>query len=517
MNTTPSTIGTPGRADLSRRSFLKIAGLGAAATYLAGCGVGGGNSGDAAGVLRAAFSQPITALDPHDAATAVDEASLLARRLVFDTLVRRSGESIEPSLATRWEQPDEQTWVFTLRDGVKFHDGSPLTADDVVASLKRMQSVESAQTPLWEPITEVTARNDTTVVMKTAGPLGTLPINLTLLFIAPADKVDQPDFARKPIGSGPFKVDSFTPSSSLELSRAPSYWGPKPAEGKVSLPYIAETSTAITSLHNDEVDLMWPVPSDQAGELEGNDDITIERVPSWVYYFTWFNCSREPFTDVRVRQAMWHALDLRRIVERLYGAGAEAMRAPIPSTVFGYSPQPAYATSREKARQLLAEAGMADGFTTSMMWFDSTGPLARELAQAMISDWAEVGIQVQPESVEKATWLERLNALDWDMDLQTNTVTTGDADFTLGRLYHSEAGRLGYSNQDLDRVLEEASEVTDTERRQQLYAQACSIIWQDAPGIYPAGIVTAYGRRQEVSGFVPAPSNQPDLAQVSVA
>lgn len=259
------------------------------------------------------------------------------------------------------------------------------------------------------------------------------------------------------------------------------------------------------------------VPPDQVKELEGAGEVMLQRATSWVYYFNWFNCGRKPFDDPRVRRAMWHALDVETIVKDLFGTGAKPMDAPIPSSVFGYAKQQPYAHDTDKAKQLLREAGLADGFSTSMMWFDDTGPLARQLASAMISGWRKIGVKVESQSIEKAEWLERLNSLDWDMDLQTNTVTTGDADFTLGRLYTSQANRLGYKNPKLDAILRKAAESSDNGRREELYAQACKIIWDDAPGIFPANIVTAYGRRDNVSGFKPAASNQPDLTTVGLS
>jgi peptide/nickel transport system substrate-binding protein len=148
------------------------------------------------------------------------------------------------------------------------------------------------------------------------------------------------------------------------------------------------------------------------------------------------------------------------------------------------------------------------------MWFDATGPLARELAEAMISSWADIGVTVRPQSIEKAQWLERLNSLDWDMNLQTNTVTTGDAAFTVGRLYTSKAHRMGYKNPALDKILASAAAAPYGSDRDALYGEACKIIWSDAVGLFPLTLVTGYGRSRRLTGFTPAPNNQPDLAAV---
>jgi peptide/nickel transport system substrate-binding protein len=502
---------------IDRRRFLSIAGVGAASAFLAACGVGGGSTAKAKAALKACFAQPITDLDPLSATATVDEPALMARRLIFDTLVRKQGDGFAPALATSWSQPDDQTWVFKLRDDVTFHDGTRLTAKDVAASVNKAITKTTNLSPLWSSVKSAEATDDTTVTIRTKAPVGTMLVNLTLLFIPPGDKLDDPSFFRKPVGSGPYKVDSFTPSANLSLVKADKYWGTAAKNDAITLPYISETSTAITSLLNGDVDALWPVPPDQVQDVTGKNGVTVKRMPSYVYFFNWFNCGRKPFDDKRVRQAMWHAIDVAGIVKELYGESAVVMNAPIPSTVFGSAPQQAYAYDPDAARQLLAQAGLANGFSTSLMWFASSGPLISQLAQALISGWAKVGIKVDAQQIEKAAWLQRLNKLDWDMDLQTNTVTTGDADFTLGRLYTSSANRMAYHNPDLDTVLAKARSSADQNERKSLYAQACRTIWEDAVGIFPATMTTAYAVRDALHGFEPAASNQPDLSAVTVA
>ncbi|HEX2133823.1 MAG TPA: ABC transporter substrate-binding protein [Actinophytocola sp.] len=497
-----------------RRSFLKISGMGLAGAYLAACSVGGGDQAGAEAALRAAFVQPINDLDPHGPSS-VDEATLLAGRLIYDTLVRRNGEELVPAVAASWEQPDENTWVFTLRDDVTFHDGTKLTARDVKASLERVKDANTAQSALWTTVTSVEATDDTTLRIATERPLGTMLVNLTLMFILPAAKMSTEGFFAKPVGSGPFKVESFTPADELALT-AVDHWSGRSKLEQVTLPYLPETSSQITALRTGDLDVLWPVPPDQLRELTGVDGITLETVPSYVYYFNWFNCGRPPFDDPRVRRAMWRAVDVAGIVRDLFGDGAEVMTAPIPSTAFGHAEQEPYPHDPDAAKRDLADAGLGDGFRTSLMWFSETGPLADGLAQAMISEWAKIGVTVEPQSLEKAEWLRRLNAKEFDMDLQTNTVTTGDADFTLGRLYDSSADRMGYRNAELDKILRQAHENSDQDTRDDLYAQACKIIWEDAVGIFPAALISTYGLRSTVRGFEPVPSNQPDLRGVTV-
>jgi len=247
------------------------------------------------------------------------------------------------------------------------------------------------------------------------------------------------------------------------------------------------------------------LPPDQLPALQRNSDIQIETVPGYSYYFIWMNSSRAPFTDKRVRQAMAHALDLDKLLKDLLPSIAKRATAPIPSTIFGYATQTPYAYDVGKAKQLLAQAGLPNGFDAGIIWNPGSGPQDRELLLAMTSYWNAIGVRVKSQEMERAVWIDNLNKLNWDMDIQTNSVTTGDADFTLGRLYHSRANRNGYKNAELDKILDDAVATVDQDRRKALYAQANKIIWDDAVGVFPAELLSMYVHHKRVRGFVPAP------------
>ena len=223
------------------------------------------------------------------------------------------------------------------------------------------------------------------------------------------------------------------------------------------------------------------------------------------------NGSREPFTDKRIRQAMFYALDIETMAKDLLrGRRRSARRPRSRRRSSGTPPQTPYKYDVAKAKQLLAEAGKPNGFETSFIWYSGAGPQDREIGQAMISYWAAIGVKVKSDEQERATWLDNLIKLNWDMDFQTNAVTTGDADFTLGRLYHSRANRNGYKNPDLDKLLDDAAAASDQNKRKDLYAQAQKIIWDDAVGIFPFDLLATFAYRKTVEGFVPrrAPSSR---------
>lgn len=458
----------------------------------------------------------IISLDPYGSAHG-EPATIFAAKQIYDSLVINNDGEFEPSLATKWDQPDDKTWVFTLRDDVKFHDGSTMTAKDVKASLEEfVNRQESPLAVLWAAFDSVEATDDTTVTIKTKTPVGNMLYNLTLLYITPEAADKNEEFFRKPIGTGPFKVESFQPEQELVLTGNGDYFNEAPKLSKLTIKNIPENAARMTAIETGEIDATWTIPADLIDQLKQNSDIKVSDIPSYFYYFNWFNSGEKPFNDKKVRQAMWHAIDLEEMVKNLYGDTAEVMKSPIPSSIFGYAEQQAYDYDPEKAKQLLKEAGYPDGFETDVIFAKGSGPQILELQQSMASYWAKVGVKVKADQLERAEWIEKLTALDWQMDLQTNAVLTGDADYTLGRLYISEAKRNGYSNKKLDDLLLKAKESTDQDEREQAYADANKIIWDDAVGIFPLQLKQIYAVRSNVDGLEPSPTGAPSFHNVSI-
>src|SRR6266540_1691210 len=182
-----------------------------------------------AGELKVALPAKIVALDPHGAQS-VEEVLHTSIQHVMETLVKRdpSNNNIVPGLATEWKTPDPMTWTFTLRNGVKYHDGSALTSADVKAVVQRVIDAKGPVAPLFAHVDSIATPNDSTVEIKTKSPVGTLLASMSLLPIAPASKVNEQGFFNKPIGTGPFKVVSWSPDADLKLEANTEYWGGAP-------------------------------------------------------------------------------------------------------------------------------------------------------------------------------------------------------------------------------------------------------------------------------------------------
>lgn len=490
-----------------------LAGIVAAALALTACTPADDAPQEA--ILTVANPMSVASIDPHGPGSG-DRPTITVAQHVFDSLVVREGSEFMPSLATSWDNEDPNVWRVELVADAVFHDGTPVTAADVVASYERLVELKGPLASTWAAVESVVAEGDHTVVFTTVSPLGTFLSNLALLYVAPAAGMNEPDFFLEPIGSGPFAVESFTPGDRTVLVKNDDYWGEEAQVDKLVIREIPEVSSLIAALETGEVDLTWGIAPDQLPNLMSNPDVTVESMPSFQYFMNWFNSSREPFTDPEVRRALWHAVDVESLVADLFPEAANVASAPIPSTVFGWSEQDEYAYDPDLARRMLADAGYPDGFDASIDLSVGGGPQIRLIAQTMVSDWAEVGVNVELQEKERAVWLEDLLALNWDMNLLINSVLTGDADFTLGRLYPSSANRTGYANPELDAILAEASATVDQSERAALYDQANAIIWDDAVGIFPMELLANYAWRDRVVGFTPDANETPRFTAVTV-
>ena len=496
----------------------RVAAFGAALLAVAlvatGCTTTGGETEKPAQELRYVTSFFPVSLDIHN--FPAEEGTQVAVQQTLETLVTYEDGEAKPLLAESWEYSDDElTLTFHLRE-VNFSDGTPFTAKDAKASLDRLIALKKALNPLFAVVTETRVDDDHTFSIVTSEPLGTLLGSMSLVFIGQADKMDDEAYWLAPVGTGPFIVKDYVADDHVDYVRNDDYWGDKAKLDKLTLVNIPEVASKITALQTGEVDVVSAIPPDQISNVDGADGIKFEMKDGFLYYFIWFNLNREPFNNPLVRQAMWHAVDVNSIVKDLYGDGATPAGSPIAQSVFGAVDldQPAYDPALSK--KLLAEAGYPNGFDASIQWPREGGPNIKALAQAFISGWADVGIKVEPLEKERAKWLEDFGALEWDMNLQTNSTATGDADFTLNRLYTCAAKRMGYCSPELDVLLAKARASLDQAKRADLYEQADEILWEDAPGIFPADLKNNIAYRSNVKGLVLPPNNRPNFVTVYI-
>lgn len=454
-------------------------------------------------------------LDPHGEN---DQASSRVRRQIYDTLVIQDDNlEIIPGLAVSWEHVDDLVWEFELRPNVYFHNGEPLTADDIKFSYDRLRDPETAAPGAFilGSVEKVEVIGDLKIRITTNAPFAPMLAHLShgVTGIVNRKAVEEAgaDYGTTVVvGTGAFKFENWSAGSHITLVRNPDYWGQVAAVDKVTFRSIPEGTVRAIELETGGVDIAMGVEPIDEGRLAQNPNVNIIRTPGLGADYVGFNCEKEPFDDVRVRQAINHAIDMDLIIEVVYaGQGVRAV-SPISPTVWGANPNlEGYEFDPEKARALLAEAGYPDGFSTSI-WTNSN-PLRMQAAEIIQADLADIGIDVAVEIMEWGPYLADTADGKHDMFILGWTTVTADADYGLFPLFHSSAygasgNRTFWSTPRLDELLSNARANSDPDQRLEMYYEAQEIIAEGAPWIFMRAPINVDGTRVNISGFTPHPS-----------
>jgi peptide/nickel transport system substrate-binding protein len=479
--------------------------LGVTLLLLLGAGVGWGAPAAGEGIV-VAMPADATALDPH---RTNDGPSFLVINQIYETLLVRSARGLEPRLAVSWKPTGDRTWEFKLRRGVKFHDGTPFGAEAVRFTFERFVNPQSRARAFFvlSMVEGVRVIADDTVQITTRFPFAALLNHLT----HPATSIVSPaavgrfgaEFARNPVGTGPFKFESWIARDRITLVRNDDYWGGPPQIARVVMRPIPEASTQIVELESGGVDVVFNMPADAVPRLERNPRVTVYKEPSFSANYIGFHLERPPFNDVRARRAVGHAVRVAGLISFFLKDLALPANGPLAPVVFGANPDlPGYEYDLDRAKALLAEAGVRPGARARLVVFESAE--WRRIAQAIQASLQPVGIQVEVDVVEFGTWLSRLERGDFDLyGMRWGTVTL-DADYTLYSLFHSSQipnpNYSRYRNPEVDRLLEEGRATADQGRRERLYRRAQALIVRDAPMIFLYYPLSTYAVRSELRG-----------------
>ncbi|MGV0717196.1 ABC transporter substrate-binding protein [Mycolicibacterium sp. XJ662] len=457
---------------------------------------------DVAGNLIAAISGEPDQLDPHKT-TAYFSFEVLEN--VFDTLVEPD-ENLEmrPALAESWTvSADQLTWTFPLRGGVTFHDGSPLTAEDVVYSYRRIMDEKLANVDKFSAVVDVTAPDPHTVVVHLDRPTPNLLTNLggfKGMAIVSRENVESGQIATHPVGTGPFSFLAHKSGDSITLKANPSYWdGPPPISG-VTFRFISEPSTALSALQAGEVDWTDSVPTQRVAQLREDDSIALAVTPSNDYWYLALNEARQPWDDVRVRQAIAYGIDRDAIVAATSYGTATANQLAIPEGNPWYTPYDRYRYDIETAQRLLDEAGVGD--VNLDLLVTSEYPETVTAAQIIADNLAPLGITVSIRTVDFATWLDEQNTGNFDM-LMMGWLGNIDPDDFYYAQHHSNgtSNAQKFSDPEVDRLLDAGRVETDRQARGALYDKAATLIADKVSYIflYNPSVIQAWN--PELTGY----------------
>lgn len=469
--------------------------------------------------LRMAVGSLPRTLDPPNATSG---ASHQVIGHVCETLVTRdSAGQIIPWLAESWEvSPDGREYLFHIRPGVNFYAGDPLNGAAVAANLKRLSTEPTRRWHLLAPIVEQVEAVDLTGVrvrLKTPfAPFLAILTDTALAMVSPQmlaerqvqaalkseEKFDdtkqhQQDIAgwgRKLTGTGPFVLMDWDGSDTLVLRRNENYWGTKPGVEQVLLQGIPQGQDRLTALLDKRVDAALLLPLGAVERLRNQPGIRVLEVPSDSWFFVGMNNLKSPFDDIRVRRALNFAVDKEAIVRDVFKGAGRPVDSCIARGSFGYASIYTYPYDPDRARQLLAEAGLGDGFVTELASPRGRYPMDFETSLAVAEHLAEVGVSVKV--VPYDDWGEYLTYVRQPPERATHQMfllmrgegSMRDAHYTLFTKFHSQgwyhSNNQYYRNPEVDRLTESGSFSLDPEQRQQAYAKAQQLIIDDAAMIF---------------------------------
>ena len=414
--------------------------------------------------------------------------------MIYDTLVqyRENTTDLEPALAESWTRSaDGLTWTFHLRQGVQFHDGTPLNADAVVFSLTRPQMVFRDFHEQF--IREIVALDPLTVQiqLKTAyAPFISTLAGTSFSIVSP---VAVQTLGENPVGTGPFKFVRWDKNDKIVLSANDTYWAGKPALDQLIFRSIPDNAMRLTELQAGNIHVMeFPNP-DEIPLIQGDPQLEILRQPSLNTGYLAMNMEKPPFDNLKVRLAINHAINKAEIVERFYQGLAVPAKSPIPPTLWSYDDSiEDYVYDPELAKQLLAEAGYPDGFQTTLWALPVPRPYIPDgmaLATAIESDLQNVGINANIVTYDWATYLEKTANGEHEMAMLGWIAGVADPDiffYPLLSIPNAEKPAYNisfYRNEEMQEILDSARMRTDQEVRIQLYQQAQAIFHTDAPWV----------------------------------
>ena len=493
-------------------------------TLLCGCG-GGGGSEKTAEETRAATNELVVgisqdlddSLDPHKAVAAGTKEVMFN---VFEGLVKVSSDGdLIPAVAENYTiSPDGLTYTFTIREGITFHNGDAVTAEDVVYSIERCAAASETgivQVAALSAIQSVETPDERTVVITLAEPNNEFLVYLTLA-VLPADYTEQDT---KPVGTGPFKFVSRSAQESIVMEKNGAYWGTPAKLDKVTFKIFENADSIIMSLQSGAVDLFSHLTSTQTSQL-GKEFYVVEGAMNLVQAL-YLNHAEKPFDDPKVCEALCWAIDRQQIIDLAF----DGYGFPIGSSVYpsfgkyfeedlvGY-----YSQDIEKAKSLLAEAGYPDGFSMTITVPSNYQPHI-DTATVLAEQLKAIGVTAEVQLVEWGTWLSDVyTARQFQTTITGLTASTMTARYLLERFTTDHVNNfVNYSNPEYDELFREAQSTMDDAKQTAVYKEMLTHLTENAANVYIQDLADLIAVREGLEGLELYPTYVLNLATVGWA
>jgi peptide/nickel transport system substrate-binding protein len=464
--------------------------------------------------LTIGFGDPVSSIDPQLNNFGGDRSVNLH---AFDLLVENHNGTLRPGLAESWRLLDPTTWEFTLRRGVKWHDGRPFTAEDAIFSYRRVPDVPGSAASFagyLREIKKLEAPDPHCLIVRTHGPAPLLPLNLASVHIVARHATEgatSADFnsGKAAIGTGPYRFISYAPGDRIVFQRNDAYWGERPAWAEVVIRLIPNAAARTAALLSEDVDVIERVSVADAEGLGRRPEVRLFSYPglrvlilcpnpapgpsAFVRAADGSALPKNPLRDARVRRALSLALDRRGLADRLLQGQAVPAGQWMPEGSFGYEPSlTAPAPDPEAARRLLAEAGLPDGFRLTLHVPADRYIRGPETAQAVAQMWTRIGVRTAVENLPWATFSGRAAAGEFAMPVLAWGNGTGEASYALVNVLGSDDPSVGrgasnwgrYSNPEVDRLLDAAVRELDDAKREAILQESARVVMGET-GIIP--------------------------------
>ncbi|MDQ1283044.1 MAG: peptide/nickel transport system substrate-binding protein [Euryarchaeota archaeon] len=447
---------------------------------------------------------------------------------IYETLFSLDEDmNLVPTLATGYDQVSDTEYRISLREGVAFHDGTPVDADAVVYSLQRVMDSSNSRHGELDFVASVQAADDKTVVINTKQPHSPTIASL----VDPLVSIVKPgvDLNATPVGTGPFKFESFEKGVSLSVVRNDDYWGENPKLEGAVLYFVSDSMTRAMQLEGGDVDIARGLPQSEVAGLKENQDLEILSMETMRENLIYVNMNKAPFNDISVRQALSYAINRQEIVDTaLEGIGG------VPAIGVFTSENPwsandelvAYEHDPARAKELLESAGITD--EDGDVWLDFQGaPFNitiktytsraenKPSAEVVASQLEDIGIKCGVEILDSGALSTELSDGNYDLALYSwSTGTTGDPDYFFSKHFEStgaEARKTGYSNADVDEWLAKARATFDDKERAEYYNKVQEQVNKDCPEIYLFYLNELAGANKRVKGYKLYPSSEINL------
>jgi peptide/nickel transport system substrate-binding protein len=485
--------------------MLRLAVLSAAA-FVIPFGIGAKEREVAIGLQAA-----ITSIDPHFHNLTPNNAVTLH---IFEPLIKRDqNQKLVPGLATSWKAIDDLTWEFKLRRNVKFHDGSPFTADDVVFTLKRVPNVPNSPSSFatfTKPIVEVKVVDSHTVVFRTATPHVLLPSDLASVSIVSklhGEKAATEDYnsGKAAIGTGPYKLAEYVPNQRIVLKANYGYWGGEEPWDKVTFKILTNPAARVASLLSSDVQMIETVPTSDIAKLSGDRKYALadkvsnrviyvhlnqstDKAPPFVTAKDGKPLERNPFRDPRVRKALSMAINRDAIAERIMEKKAVPAAQLLPDFFYGTSKKlKPHKYDPEGAKKLLAEAGYPNGFALTVHGPNNRYINDDKIAQAIAQFYSRAGIDAKVETMPSSVYFGRATKLEFGYMLLGWGTESGEQGSSLRSLLATFDAAKGmgvtnrgrYSNPVFDKQVNDALVTMDDRKREAMIQLAAETAMND--------------------------------------